>query len=101
MPTRLNQLRTPLYHTRILPRWIQAQVDRRVRGGPGQFLRHPSAKAAETRVLGYATTHKNSLNHADVVCADLAALPSPYGFRLSRRPVSCLLYTSPSPRDGL
>ena len=64
-----------------------SQVDRRVRGGPGQFLRHPSAKAAETRVLGYATTHKSSLNHAVVVFADLAALPSPYGFRLSRRPV--------------
>src|SRR5450759_448968 len=25
MPTRLNQLRTPLYHTRILPWWIQAK----------------------------------------------------------------------------
>jgi len=35
-----------------------SQVDRRVRGGPGQFLRHPSAKAAETRVLGYATTQE-------------------------------------------
>ena len=26
MPTRLNQLRTPLYHTRILPWWIQDQA---------------------------------------------------------------------------
>jgi hypothetical protein len=26
MPTRLNQLRTPLYHPRILPRWIQAEA---------------------------------------------------------------------------
>ena len=25
MPTRLNQLRTPLYRPRILPRWIQAE----------------------------------------------------------------------------
>jgi hypothetical protein len=27
MPTRLNQLRTPLYHPGILPWWIQAEGD--------------------------------------------------------------------------
>ena len=41
----------------------------RVRGGRGQPLRHPSATAAETRTLGWATTPKDSLHRVDVVFA--------------------------------